>query len=775
MNRKHLPGCAAALAMAVAVALAAPIRAAEPKVTVAFTDQGDLLLTLDGRSISQPTSTLDPLVRFRDPAAKVPYPWGATDQTWPVDSADVRPQKSEFDTKGQRLVQTFAWGEVVRTYRVVAGGVNVEVTVHNKSSKTLCEFQQRLFTLKLPYETGPAMTTEALFFGQAIPAQSGDTLSGPVALPLVGGAGYADSRGKSSRAIVATTPETKRHLALRWNTDTWVAPWERERKLTGYALNDPVAMDLARRQQEEESAAKGEIWSEFRDRLLKQADGLVARMKATDAQGVIIWNIEGNGPSYMKYAGDPHMVEFMCPEADAVANEFFKKIRDAGFKVGVCLRPSVIAVGELAKNPWLKAQFPGAQSSFAYYHDYPHKQRTPADILSAKVAYAKKRWGCTLFYVDTNDGAGWWPETAEEKAVWPKNPDGSFMWYHALLNEDVWAEVLKRHPDVLFTIEHTPLIQYTVNAPYDEWSSAGDGTPSVVRATWPEAFKCLVIKEPKDHWQVAAKVRDGDVLACDTQETTELLNRLGVTLRLGPPKELTGLTPARLLTVATDPQASEPMRFFAAKQLCGGEPDAATVDKLLAGNDRLVQLLAVESLKSRVQLKAQIPHLTRLPGGLHGFFGGPLRDAVQRGGPEFLRDLTDYARSQPADGGGVANMLWVTPGNGATEQLAALVTGASLPEEVRLIAVQNLGWRKDASAAEKDVALGFLLPMLGDPKARSSAAAILQPRYVWGHGLWNNDPRVLEAVKAAADKEKAQPKPDAKLLEVFHKIIKCEQ
>jgi len=107
--------------------------------------------------------------------------------------------------------------------------------------------------------------------------------------------------------------------------------------------------------------------------------------------------------------------------------------------------------------------------------------------------------------------------------------------------------------------------------------------------------------------------------------------------------------------------------------------------------------------------------------------------------------------------------------------LAALVTDASLPEEVRMIAVQNLGWRKDATAAQKNAALDYLLPMLSDPKTRLRAAWELHPRYVWGHGLWNNDPRVLEAVKAAADKEKAQPKPDAKLLEVFHKIIKCEQ
>jgi hypothetical protein len=62
------------------------------------------------------------------------------------------------------------------------------------------------------------------------------------------------------------------------------------------------------------------------------------------------------------------------------------------------------------------------------------------------------------------------------------------------LNEDAWAEVLKRHPDVLFVIEHTPLIQYTVNAPFDGLGSPLDGTPAVVKATWPEAFKCLTFR-----------------------------------------------------------------------------------------------------------------------------------------------------------------------------------------------------------------------------------------------------------------------------------------
>ena len=840
-----------------------------PNVKIDFTDKGELSLTLDGQVISQPSKTLDPTVRFRDPEAKLSI-WGADDKTYPVDKADLKPQSTSYDAAKRQLIQTFSWGEVVRTYQVVPEGVNIDVTVRNNSPKTLAQFDQRLFTLKMPGNTGPAITTEALYFGQAIAAAKGDTLSGPVALPLVGQAGYTDGRGKDSRAVVATTPETKQHLKLSWETDTWVPPWERQnaakKTLTGYAANDPVAMEMALRQLEEARAEKGETWwltlsvggdrqlyhdryasrpiapggsdtymvwlrfgnatdpmapakealeaygkahpmlfkwddrrpiistmigdkfpfhepeglelkkpavgpraEEIRTMLLDHADKLIEEMKEINAQGVIVWNIEGNGPPYLQYVGDPHMVEYLCPEADAVADEFFKKIRDAGFKVGVCLRPSVISVKE-EKSAAFSDQH-NLKSGFSYFHNYQHDKRPPADILAEKVEYAKKRWGCTLFYVDTNHAAGFWPKTDEEKAAWPKDSKGKLKWYHELLNEDVWAEVLKRHPDVLFTIEHTPLIQYTVSAPYDEWHTANDGTPAVVRATWPDAFKCLVIKEPKDPWKVAARVEKGDVLS-GSGEALDILSKLGGNLKHGAPKELAGMSPDRLLAVATDPEAAEPMRFFAAKQLCEGAPDAATIEQLLTVKDPLVQLLALDSLKTRDQIKAQLPILTKLKGGQYGFFGGPLRDAVRRGGPEFLGDLTDFARSNPASFSGVLEMFSVTPGNAATQQLVTLLTDATLKDSQRMGVARVLGWRKDATKEQEDAALAYLLPLLNDAKARSNAAVTLQQAYGASHGLWHKDPRVLEAVKAALAAEQAQPQPDKAFTTVLEKIIK---
>jgi hypothetical protein len=221
MNRKEMIAAVAWLTMA------SWGLAAAPDVKVEFTDRGELALTLDGQPISQPSKTLDPTVRFRDPATTLSI-WGADDKTWPVVKEDCKPQSTAFDAAKRQLTQTFAWGDVVRIYRVVPEGVDIEVTVRNNSPKTLAQFDQRPFTLKMPGNTGPATSTEALYFRQATPAAKGDTLSGPVALPLVGQAGCIDGRGKDSRAVVATTPDTKQHLKLSWDTDTWVPPWERQ-------------------------------------------------------------------------------------------------------------------------------------------------------------------------------------------------------------------------------------------------------------------------------------------------------------------------------------------------------------------------------------------------------------------------------------------------------------------------------------------------------------------------------------------------------------------
>ena len=859
------------------------VRAANPTYDISFTPGGELILELDGKTITNTNHDpgfYTPTVRFRPPEAEVRRLWGNDGTQWPSNEQDSRWTSSNFDADKKQLAQTFPWGEVVRTYKIVSGGVDMEVTVHNKSENTLFEFQQRLFALQVPVDTAPVATTEAVYFGQAVRAMGGDTLSGPVALPMVirpfeltqekldnDVVNFTSFSEKTGSVLVASTRETTKQLALSWLTDSYTEPWDRKKP----EHNDPVAQDLAQRAHVER-AEKGENWwlqlsiggdrvlyherftsrpippggtdtyqislrfgsaadplapvddllkaygkarpmqfewkdrrpiipsfmgdwfpyhdpiaatltkptdiqpsDEFRERVMAEADKLIAKMKEINAQGVIVWNIEGNSPSVIKYVGDPHMIEYMCPEADAVADEFFQKIRDAGFKVGVCLRPSVLLPGKIAEFPHIAPGAVDPKSPYAFYHDYPHAKVSPADILSKKVEYAKKRWGCTLFYVDTNVGAGFFPEGKEEEATWPKWPAGDFKWYNELLDENVWAEVLRRNPGVLFTIEHTPLIQYTVNAPFDEWS--GTGTPAVVRATWPDAFKCLVIKEPKDHWEVAEQVRRGDILF-EGGEFARVINQLGEVLRLGPPKELTGKKPDQLLAIANDPNASEQMRFFAAKQLSAGKVDAEAVTQLLSSEDRLVQLIALDSLDSSEKLTPQIPTLlTFATPPLLEFFNGPLRDASKRGGPEFIKNLIAYAGENPAAATAVVNMVAAAPGADATAGLAAIIKDENSPIALALQAASLMGWRKDATPEEKDVTLNFLITNISveDRDTRAAAATHLHRSYWWGHGLWHNDPRVQPAVEAAAAEERKKPEPWTDLLALFDKIIKKQE
>ena len=73
-------------------------------------------------------------------------------------------------------------------------------------------------------------------------------------------------------------------------------------------------------------------------------------------------------------------------------------------------------------------------------------------------------------------------------------------------------------------------------------------------------------------------------------------------------------------------------------------------------------------------------------------------------------------------------MFFMAPGPNGPVRLAGLVAHMSQTDQLRSSAVASLGWRKDATASQKDVALAYLLPRLGDANTRAQAAEILHPR-----------------------------------------------
>ena len=71
----------------------------------------------------------------------------------------------------------------------------------------------------------------------------------------------------------------------------------------------------------------------FKERVLQYADGSVALLKKMGAQGSIVWDLEGQEyPHATSYLGDPRSLP---EEMDAVADEFFARLRSDGLRTGV--------------------------------------------------------------------------------------------------------------------------------------------------------------------------------------------------------------------------------------------------------------------------------------------------------------------------------------------------------------------------------------------------------------------------------------------------------
>ena len=128
----------------------------------------------------------------------------------------------------------------------------------------------------------------------------------------------------------------------------------------------------------------------FRAALLKQADNSVQVLKDIGAQGMITWDPEGEEFGGEVYYGDPRLAPTLAPEMEfkndggkSVIDEYFEKFRAAGLKVGVCLRPQQITMVDGR---------PAHQAA---------EDEHAVQILRERIAYAKQRWGRTLFYVDS--------------------------------------------------------------------------------------------------------------------------------------------------------------------------------------------------------------------------------------------------------------------------------------------------------------------------------------------------------------------------------------
>jgi len=239
---------------------------------------------------------------------------------------------------------------------------------------------------------------------------------------------------------------------------------------------------IARAKDLESATARDTVDEKFRKRMLAGARRSVERAKAIDAQGIVVWEIEGTRYGNMiPYVGDPRRARWLNPQMDLVADEFFAIFQEAGLRPGVCIRPTRVV-------------FDPEQETIAHSYTVP---KSPFDELNDKIVYAKQRWDCSLFYIDTN--------------IYKRPPE----MHGRLLAPEVWRRLVAQHPDVLIIPELGMPAAYAYTASYSEMDMGSPGTPEIVRRIWPKAFGCLQLEDddPVDKNDViVAAVRHGDIL-----------------------------------------------------------------------------------------------------------------------------------------------------------------------------------------------------------------------------------------------------------------------
>jgi hypothetical protein len=215
--------------------------------------------------------------------------------------------------------------------------------------------------------------------------------------------------------------------------------------------------------------------AQLRHRILELADSSIAILRDMNAQGAITWDIEGQEFAHsISYIGDPRMAAQLAPEMQGIMDDYFRVFRDAGFRVGVCVRPQHLV--------WTPGRQPKQEAA-----------ADPADELINKIAYAKGHWGASLIYIDSNVNS------------FDSNP----------LDADVIKRVAAQFPDVLLIPEHSTPRYYAYAAPYKELRQGYVSTDAAINAIYPKAFTLIYTADgPLDFNRktLSAAVRHGDSL-----------------------------------------------------------------------------------------------------------------------------------------------------------------------------------------------------------------------------------------------------------------------
>src|ERR1700738_1971543 len=231
----------------------------------------------------------------------------------------------------------------------------------------------------------------------------------------------------------------------------------------------------------------------LQSRIIQQALANVTNLQSLHAQGAITWDIEGQQyPQETSYVCSPDQIAQVSPEMESIMSDssspyvgmklddaYFKIMRDAGFRVGVCLRPPHFTL------------HPDGSAEQVYLSN----EAVAAELIR-KMKYAHDRWGATLFYVDSN---------VESNG--------------AVLDASIFQQVAAALPDSLVSPEESTPKYYAYTAPFRSFIFHGDlGTDPAVYAYYPKAFSLTLINDVDPGALTAARshladaVHNGDVL-----------------------------------------------------------------------------------------------------------------------------------------------------------------------------------------------------------------------------------------------------------------------
>jgi hypothetical protein len=220
----------------------------------------------------------------------------------------------------------------------------------------------------------------------------------------------------------------------------------------------------------------------FKQRLMQYAMESIALLKEMDAQGMILWDVEGQEfpQGEATYAGDPTQLPRLAPEMNAVADEFLRRFTNQRLRVGLCIRCNEIVF----------------QSDGSFYQREYADDDAALDGLDKKISYARGRWRCTLFYIDSNAGK------------------------HGVLDVGVFRRLQQKHPDCLIAPEQCTTEYFACTAPYRElrksapWGGVAC-TPKTTKELYPETFSLINVADGDIHGrrnELLQAVKHGDIL-----------------------------------------------------------------------------------------------------------------------------------------------------------------------------------------------------------------------------------------------------------------------